>query len=211
MTSRIFSLSSLISIVAALLLFCSGIYAQDTNLSSVTVTRLIDQPIIRPDLHPSIGQNIQGPSIIRVPDWIEDPLGKYYLYFADHKGRYIRLAYSNELTGPWQIHEAGSLPIEQSYFAVTPPPITDDQLAELTAARRGVSGLGSPVSHDLALEFTMPHIASPDVHVDDETQSIIMYYHGLEGPAFVEPEYSEKYGDSHTCANGVNQIGRTGI
>ena len=54
----------------------------------------------------------------------------------------------------------------------------------MTAARRGVSGLGSPVSHDLALEFTLPHIASPDVHVDNENQKIIMYYHGLEGPAF---------------------------
>ena len=25
----------------------------------------------------------------RVPDWIEGRLGNYYLYFADHKGRYI--------------------------------------------------------------------------------------------------------------------------
>jgi hypothetical protein len=76
------------------------------------------------------------------------------------------------------------LRIEHSYFAPAPPPISDEQLAELTAARRGVSGLGSPVSHDLALEFTLPHIASPDVHVDDKNQRIIMYYHGLEGPAF---------------------------
>ena len=30
----------------------------------------------------------------------------------------------------------------------------------------------------------MPHIASPDVHVDHEKEMIIMYYHGLEGPAF---------------------------
>ena len=48
------------------------------------VTRLVDAPIISPDLHPSIGENIQGPSLIRVPDWVKDPMGKYYLYFADH-------------------------------------------------------------------------------------------------------------------------------
>ena len=100
MTSRFFSPSSVISIATALLLFTSEIFAQETTLSSVTVTRLMDQPIIRPDLHPSIGQNIQGPSLIRVPKWVEDPLGKYYLYFADHKGRYIRLAYADELAGP---------------------------------------------------------------------------------------------------------------
>ena len=201
MTSRFFSLGSVISIATAMLLFASEIFAQDTDLSSITVTRLMDQPIIRPDLHPSIGQNIQGPSLIRVPDWVADPLGKYYLYFADHKGRYIRLAYSDELTGPWKIHEAGSLPIEQSYFAATPPPITDEQLAELTAARSGVSGLGSPVSHDLALEFTMPHIASPDVHVDNETQNIIMYYHGLEGPAFQHSRVA-------TSKNGIDFTAR---
>ena len=159
-------------------------YGQQPDLSSVTITRLADQPIIGPDIHPSTGVNIQGPSLIRVPDWVENPLGRYYLYFADHKGLYIRLAYADELTGPWQIHAPGSLQIEHSYFAPVPPPISDELLAELTAARSGVSGLGSPVSHDLALEFTLPHIASPDVHVDDENKQIIMYYHGLEGPAF---------------------------
>ena len=79
MTSRFFSIISVISIATAMLLITSGIFAQDTDLSSITVTRLMDQPIIRPDLHPSIGQNIQGPSLIRVPDWVADPLGKYYL------------------------------------------------------------------------------------------------------------------------------------
>jgi hypothetical protein len=27
---------------------------------------------------------------------------RYYLYFADHKGDYIRLAYAEALMGPWQ-------------------------------------------------------------------------------------------------------------
>ncbi|HCO10561.1 MAG TPA: hypothetical protein DIT42_05365, partial [Gammaproteobacteria bacterium] len=57
---------------------------------SVVVTRLVDGTIIGPETDPSIGNNIQGPSMIRVPDWVENPLGKYYLYFADHKGQYIR-------------------------------------------------------------------------------------------------------------------------
>ena len=37
--------------------------------------------------------NINGPSLIRVPEWINDPLGTYSLYFAHHKGDPIRLAY----------------------------------------------------------------------------------------------------------------------
>jgi hypothetical protein len=80
------------------------------------VRRLVDGPIISPDLHPSIGRNIQGPSLIRAPDWIEGRRGDYYLYFADHKGRYIRLAYADQLAGPWTIYPPGSLQLEQSGF-----------------------------------------------------------------------------------------------
>ena len=147
---------------------------------SVKVTRLLDRPIISPDTDPSIGSNIQGPSLIKVPDWVSDPLGKYYLYFADHKGQYIRLAYADEVTGPWKIHVPGSLRIEESFFAVSRPPIAPERLAELVAARQAS---GVRVSHDYAKELTEPHIASPDVHVDEENQRIVMYFHGLEAAA----------------------------
>jgi len=143
----------------------------------VRVQRLLDRPIISPDLHPSIGHNIQGPSLIRAPDWIEDRLGAYYLYFADHKGRYIRLAYADRLTGPWSIHPPCTLQLEQSCFLTEAPRVTPQQLAEFEA-RRQRSGV--QISHDLLSEITTPHIASPDVHVDPGRQQIIMYFHGLE-------------------------------
>jgi hypothetical protein len=38
--------------------------------------------------------------VIRVPDWVENPLGAYYLYFAHHKGDHIRLAYARDPAGP---------------------------------------------------------------------------------------------------------------
>ena len=37
-----------------------------------------------------MGDNVSGPSLIRVPEWVDAPLGRYYLYFAHHDGRYIR-------------------------------------------------------------------------------------------------------------------------
>ena len=147
---------------------------------SVVVTRLVDAPIIGSETDPSIGHNIQGPSMIRVPDWVENPLGKYYLYFADHKGQYIRLAYADAITGPWKVYVPGSLHIEDSFFAVARPSIAENRLAELVAAREAS---GVRVSHDYAKELTEPHIASPDVHVDEENQRIIMYFHGLEAAA----------------------------
>ena len=64
-------------------------------MSSMRVVRLSAEPIIRPYMDERMGSNINGPSLIRVPDWIEEPLGRYYLYFADHKGACIRLACSD--------------------------------------------------------------------------------------------------------------------
>lgn len=77
-----------------------------------TVERFEQNPIIRPGmpgLEGERGSNINGPSLIRVPDWVDDPLGRYYLYFAHHGGDYIRLAYADELEGPWAVHEPGTL------------------------------------------------------------------------------------------------------
>ena len=155
--------------------------AAGASAQEVSVTRLLDEPIIGPELHPSLGVNIQGPSLIRTPEWLPNRLGEYYLYFADHKGMYIRLAYADELTGPWQVHAPGSLQIEDSYFTPVRPEIPQAELDALVEQRRAA---GARVSHDLALELTEPHIASPDVHVDEENRRIVMYFHGLEGPGF---------------------------
>jgi hypothetical protein len=74
--------------------------------------RLPGNPIIHagmPALEGADGNNINGPSLIRVPSWVKNPLGKYYLYFAHHAGSYIRLAYADRLAGPWKIHPGGVL------------------------------------------------------------------------------------------------------
>jgi len=126
--------------------------------SGIRVARLAGNPIIRPAMLPgSDGNNINGPSLIRVPPWITDRLGNYYLYFAHHEGKYIRLAYADTLAGPWKVHAPGVLAIES-----TP---CDD--------------IGNP---EVA---SYKHVASPDVHVDDDTHEIRMYFHGpvhVSGP-----------------------------
>ena len=104
------------------------------------IERFRTNPIIHPGLDESIGANINGPSVIRVPDWIPHPLGRYYLYFAHHQGGFIRLAFADDLEGPWSIYTPGTLRLEQTSF--------------------------------------LHHIASPDVHIDEEHQRIVMYYHG---------------------------------
>ncbi|MDE2935322.1 MAG: hypothetical protein OXP37_00570 [Chloroflexota bacterium] len=156
-----------------------GVAMGNRVLPTIRVERLADAPIISPDTHPIAGPNIQGPSLIRVPDWVRRPLGRYYLYFADHKGSYIRLAYSDDLLGPWTIHPRGSLRIEDSHFPSDPPPFEEDELHRV-AARYRRNPRYNRLPHSLVEEFTTPHIASPDAHVDHANRRIVMYFHGLE-------------------------------
>jgi hypothetical protein len=117
----------------------------------VRVERLDGNPIIRPTmLSGTDGDNINGPSLIRAPDWLEGRLATYYLYFAHHHGTYIRLAYADKLVGPWTVYEPGTLRLEDT--------------------KRDF--LGNPAWAKLR------HLASPDIHVDHHAREIRMYFHG---------------------------------
>jgi hypothetical protein len=89
-----------------------------------------------------MAENVNGPSLVEAPPWVEDPLGEYYLYFANHQGRYIYVAYADDLAGPWTVYEPGTLHVEDT-----------------------------PLVH---------HVASPDVHLDHESETVRMYYHGVD-------------------------------
>ena len=86
--------------------------------------------------------NINGPSLVRVPDWVENPLGQYYLYFAHHRGAYVRMAFADAIEGPYTVYRPGVLHRDDTVF------------------REG------------------DHIASPDVHIDEENRRFFMYFHG---------------------------------
>ncbi len=133
---------------------------------SVKAERLLDTPIIYPHMDDRMGGNINGPSIIRVPDWVINPLGRYYLYFADHMGRYIRMAYADAVLGPWTMYVPGVFDVAHSLFVPTDPP--EPPIAERPEWAIGLEG-----------SYLYAHIASPDVHVDDQNTQIRMYYHGL--------------------------------
>lgn len=129
------------------------------------VERLPGNPIIRPHMDDRMGANVAGPSLVRVPDWVPDRLGRYYLYFADHKGSYLRMAYADELTGPWAVHRPGVLDVAGSGFVTERP----TGLPEATLRRIAAS----------PSDLLAPHVASPDVHVDDDERRFRLYFHGL--------------------------------
>jgi hypothetical protein len=157
--------------LATMVLLCSVNNAKAgvaENQTFIIIRLNNNQPIITEAMFDSLGasddegNNIDGPSVIRIPDWIApenraDPNAVYYLYFAHHAGNYIRLAWATYIEGPWNLHQADpAVPI----------------------GSRGVLDLGSDDKIYLDNGITLyDHIASPDVFVDDENQQIIMYFH----------------------------------
>jgi hypothetical protein len=116
--------------------------------------RFHENPLITVNSSPTLGGNVNGPTVIRVPDWIDRPLGRYYMYFANHMGTFIRLAYADAVTGPWRIHEPGVLHVRQTAF-FRPQPDPKEALADF---------------------YT--HVASPEVFVDRERRRLVMWVHG---------------------------------
>jgi len=133
---------------------------------TLVAKRLLAHPLITPLSDDRIGDNINGPSLILAPDWLPNRLGKYYLYFAHHKGTFIRLATADKLTGPWKIYSPGVMEVSDSLFEKTDPP--------------AVEGSEPPEwARKLKSDYLYAHVASPDVHIDHQNQRILMYYHGL--------------------------------
>jgi hypothetical protein len=118
----------------------------------VTATRIGNAPLLTVDSDPSLAGNVNGPALIRVPSWLPHPKAKYYMYFANHKGRFIRLAYANKITGPWTIYTPGVLNDSETAFTRPQP---DPPGALYT------------------------HIASPDVYIDNAAHRIILWVHGM--------------------------------
>jgi hypothetical protein len=110
------------------------------------IERLPSNPIIGIGVvdDPKSGKpNVNGPSLIKVPSWMPNRLGNYYLYFAHHRGSYIRMAYADNVEGPYKLHDAGTLHL----------------------------------AHAIGC---FDHIASPDVHVDEDKMQIKMFFHGVD-------------------------------
>jgi hypothetical protein len=125
------------------------------NAARVTAVRLTQNPLITVDASPSLGDNDNGPSVIRVPSWIPHPLGRYYAYFGHHKGRFIRLAYADAITGPWKVYEPGVLPVSETTFYRPQPDPPDGPVDQF---------------------YT--HVASPEIYIDEARQRLVLWTHG---------------------------------
>jgi hypothetical protein len=122
--------------------------------AQVKTARLKGNPLITTRTSTSLGTNVNGPTVIRVPDWVQRPLGRYYMYFANHMGEFIRLAYADEIGGPWKVHEPGVLHVRDTAMSRPGPDPKE------------------------TLEDFYTHIASPEILIDHERKRIVMWFHG---------------------------------
>jgi hypothetical protein len=113
---------------AALGLFAAAGVQAGEKATAYTVERFLENPIITPAMMNNAAEDINGPKLIKAPDWLPGRLGKYYLYFAHHEGKYIRLAYADDLHGPWKIHQPGVLPIDDPLFTWKPDHIASPEV-----------------------------------------------------------------------------------
>ncbi len=107
------SLTSVLGCLSFSLLLCLTHGARGQGVTINSVTRCANNPLITPESSPTIGTNINGPAVIRVPSWLPNPLGTYYMYFGHHGGKFIRLAYADALEGPWTVYEPGTLQLTE--------------------------------------------------------------------------------------------------
>ena len=144
-----------IAVVGALLVVAlrAGAVAQGAP-PPLQPQRLAENPLITVRSSPSLGGNVNGPTVIRVPGWVERPLGKYYMYFANHMGDFVRLAYADAVTGPWTIYEPGVLHArDTAFFRQQPDPVE-------------------------TLDDFYTHVASPEILIDPERRRFVMWVHG---------------------------------
>jgi hypothetical protein len=127
---------------------------QAPTAAPIHATRLPQNPLVTVNSSKSLGDNVNGPTIIRVPSWIEHPLGRYYMYFAHHMGMHIRLAYADAVSGPWHVYEPGVLEVKGTAFYRPQPDPPEN------------------------LENFYTHVASPEIFIDDAHKRLVMWFHG---------------------------------
>lgn len=174
-------------------------YSTYSSKWSFYIERIMDEPIITDQLHPLLTEetkafgytNINGPTLIRVPDWVQNKLGNYYLYFSHHQGPQIRMAYADTLTGPWTLYETPVLHLSQS--TMTQETEANSGLSDLlklmtlseaqamidisTKAKEAYEILTQSKLSDSPP--TTPHIASPEIFIDEPNKTLRLYFHGV--------------------------------
>ncbi len=140
-------------------------------------------PIMDDALRQTIGTSAgsaTGACVIRVPEWIPDsekthPSAKYYMYFSDHHGSKIKMAWSASITGQWTLFNDGAAP-DRAW----------GEKGNCSGAQTPGVGVLDRMHHGGSIRLDDNTVIKDkfhfvDVYADDVNERIIMYFHSL-GP-----------------------------
>ena len=182
-------------IVAALAAVAAGGLGGQTASAQFNANDVIrlnnSNPIITQDMFPSNrrsdGNNIDGPSMVRIPGFVPNNRransnARYYLYFAHHGGDYIRMAWSNSAFGNFNLYRANA-----------------------SVGSRGVmDSNNATINLDEGVSIRRNHIASPDVHVDEANERFIMYFHSGGPYRFNGQDFNRQVSWANTSDYGLD-------
>ena len=146
-------------------------------------------PVIFRNLFPSNrrndGNNIAAPSMVRIPGFVSsnrraNSSARYYLYFSDHDGDYIRMGYSSRVDGGFQLYRAGAS----------------------TGSRGVFDNNNTSITLDEGIQIRRNHIASPDVHIGNN--QFIMYFHSGAPYRFNGRDFDRQVSWVNTSSDGLN-------
>jgi hypothetical protein len=143
--------------------------------AAIRVARFPANPLVTVRSSSTLGANVNGPTVIRVPSWVQKPLGGYYMYFGNHRGVFIRLAYADSPAGPWTIHEPGVWHVKDS-------------------------ALSRPQPDSASFGGFNTHFASPEIFVDHANRRIVLWAHGwyTNGERWpAEPQAAQSWANAH--------------
>jgi|GEM_PF-513713 len=157
------STSKYVALGSIILASCTQLHAETIIKRLNNSTPIIEQSHFKKLGVENEGKSINGPSLIRVPSWLKenekaDPSANYYLYFGDHSGKYIRMAWAASVEGPYHIFNTGSNNTAQPGSGVL-------DLA------------GASISFTNGRKIENNHISSPDVVIDEENQQMLLFFH----------------------------------
>jgi|SaaInlStandDraft_1057018.scaffolds.fasta_scaffold05641_4 hypothetical protein len=114
------------------------------------------------ELGPEEGHmSIAGPAILRVPKWVYNFLGKYYLCFSHHRANFIRLAHADMPLECGSIYDPGAYGLAES------------GLFHLDAAVLPVKDGLKKIWQNFSI-----YIANIGDVIDKANQRFVMFYHG---------------------------------
>ncbi len=156
---------------------CTGMNAQ-----KLSVERMGNgQPLISKNTFLEAGypetdaDNINGPCLVKLPDWLPhseriSANANYYLYFAHHHGKYIRLAWAEHLEGPYQL-------VTQSTIVPNP--------------QETVLSLSTVKMQNDEMRIN-GHVASPCVIVDHKNKIFKLFFHAYGLPTKTNKRMGQK-------------------